>query len=217
MGRKQTRRWVLLGVLCALLLAGASWYTLTYDQGRILQPMDYSTYVFRPQDLPMLLAVACLVAYLLALVVLVVRWASRRQPTQVSRTVSPKLGLLGLLGILGFLGIWTYGRDGTVFPFVFFLFFGFFGFFYEGKSSGGLMDERWKENRLRARGTANRVALTIILVATVILGQGRFQGNLEYTFLAYLIVVSLALALNIFLGEYLFYRYDHGDPAEEEG
>ena len=89
----------------------------------------------------------------------------RRGSTSLStRTVNPKLGFLGLFGFAGFLGFWTYRVDQTIFPFVFFLFFGFFGFFYEGKMSNTLIDERYKENKMRAQSTANKTALSIIFL-----------------------------------------------------
>ena len=62
---------------------------------------------------------------------------------------------------------------------------------------------------------ANRTALSIIFLATLILGQGRLMGGLDYAFIAYVSVVSLALALDLFLSEFLLYRYDHDDPAPD--
>lgn len=44
------------------------------------------------------------------------------------------------------------------------------------------------------------------------------MGNLEYTFIAYIIIVSLALALELFLSEFLLYHYDNDlqiDESEE--
>lgn len=133
----------------------------------------------------------------------------------VTRKISPKLGCLGILGFLGFAGFWTYAVDGTIFPFAFFLFFGFFGFFYEGKMSGTFMDERFHENAVQARLKAYRITFGIMLVALVILCQGKLFGSLEYTLIAAIITLSLALALGLFLSEYLLYRYDHGEKAEE--
>ena len=77
------------------------------------------------------------------------------------------------------------------------------------------LDERYRENKMRASLTANRFTLTVIFLATVFLGQGRLLGNLEHTLIAYVIVVSLALALDLFLGEYLLYHYDHDEPLDE--
>jgi hypothetical protein len=79
----------------------------------------------------------------------------RGSTSQSTRTVNPKLG---------FLGFWTYRVDQTIFPFVFFVFFGFFGFFYEGKMSNTLIDERYKESKMRAQSTANKTALSIIFL-----------------------------------------------------
>ena len=218
MKQHSVRRIVLPGVICALLLAAASVYSMAFNGGRLVEPMYFSTYVFRAGDLPMLLALALTVCYVGYLVVLLVGYtlSSRRRQASAStaRQVDPRLGLLGLLGFLGF---WTYRTDGSIFPFVFFLFFGFFGFFFEGKLSGTLMDERYKENQLRARTTANRIALTIIFLAVLLLGQGKIMGSLELTLVAFVIVVVLAMALELFLSSYLLYRYDHDEPVDGDG
>ena len=132
-----------------------------------------------------------------------------------AKAINPKLGCFGVLGFLGFAGFWTYSVDGTVFPFAFFLFFGFFGFYYEGKMSGTFMDERFRENIARAKLKAYKITFGVMLLALIILCQGKLFGNLEYTLIASIITLSLALALGIFLSEYLLYRYDHDDQAEE--
>ena len=77
------------------------------------------------------------------------------------------------------------------------------------------MDERYRENKMKAHMTANKTALTIIILATIILGQGKFMGNLEYTLIAFIIVISLSIGLDVFLSEYLLFRYDHDEPFEE--
>ena len=203
MKRGKVKHVILVGIVCVLLLAAASWYSVTYNEARLVVPMDYSTYVFRPQDLPMIAAILVFVAYIVYLVLLLVRAVlsnrNRARNTQVTRAVDPRLGFLGFLGLLGFGGFWTYLVNGAIFPFVFFLFFGFFG----------------RENRMRASLAANRTALAIIFLATLLLGQGRFLGNLEHTLIAYVIVVSLALALDLFLSEFLLYHYDHDEPVDE--
>ena len=83
--------------------------------------------------------------------------------------------------------------------------------------SGTFMDERFRENALLAQLKAYRITFSIILLALIVLCQGRLFGRLEYTLMALMIVVSLALALGLFLSEYLLYRYDHDDPADESG
>lgn len=178
-----------------------------------------SEYVFRAQDLPMLLSVSltCLyVGYLGILLILAIIDERRRErSTQTTRKLNPKLGFLGFLGFLGLIGFWSYGIDKSIFPFAFFIFFGFFGFFYEGKMSNTLMDERYKENQMQAHMTANRISLGIIFFAMLIVGQGKLIFSLEFTLITFFIVVVLALALEVFLSEYLLYRYDHDDSPED--
>ena len=116
---------------------------------------------------------------------------------------------------MGFAGFWAYSVTGDVSPFVFLLFFGFFGFFYEGKMSGTFMDERFRENAARAQLTSYKITFKITLIVLIILCRGKLFGSMEYTLMAVIIVLSLTLALGIFLQEYLLYRYDHDDHMEE--
>lgn len=219
MKRNHKKHLIFSGLACAAWTAASTWHAVTFNESRFVIPMDLSEYSFRAKDLPMILSVALCVLYILYLFVLLIQailtQKQKEASAQVTRSLNPKLGLLGFLGLAGFLGFWTYHVDKTIFPFVFFLFFGFFGFFYEGKMSDTFMDERYSENRMRASAAANKIALAVIFAAILILGQGRFMGNLEYTLIALIIVVALAIALEIFLSEYLLYRYDHGDTWEE--
>ena len=183
--------------------------------------MELSGYVFRVQDLPMVVSGIFLGLYVLYLFLLLVRAiaAKKRQEesTRSARAVNPKLGFLGIIGFAGFFGFWTYSLDKTIFPFMFFMFFGFFGFFYEGKMSQAFMDERYQENKLKAHMVADKIALGIIFLALLVLGQGKLMGNLEYTLIALTIAISLAVALGMFLYGYLLYHYDHDEPLDESG
>ena len=216
---KTKRFFLLAGGACALSLAASIWYAVTYQDARLVEPMDFSTYTFRAGDLPMLLAMALVCLYVLALAAVLFRSAFRRQRGTASanrtRTASPKLGWLGLLGFLGFGGFWTYSVNGEVFPFLFFLFFGFFGFFYEGRLSNTFMDERFQQEAALAERQAYRVSNSIMFLGLILLCRGRLFGTLEHTLIAVLIVFSLAFALQIFLREYLLYRYDHEEPSGE--
>ena len=82
--------------------------------------MDLSEYVFRAQDLPMIISGVFFALYVVYLVVLLLRYIMtnrRRELTlQSTRIINPKLGFLGLLGFAGFLGFWTYSVDKTIFP-----------------------------------------------------------------------------------------------------
>lgn len=216
---KKIKLLVILGAICILLVAVSSWYTITFNEARFIVPMDISTYTFRLKDLPMIISGILITFYVLYLVVLLIQVIAvnkrKGNNATITRNLNPKLGFLGFLGFFGFLGFWTYNIDKTICPFVFFVFFGFFGFFYEGKLSNTFMDERYQENKMHAHSVANKTALTIIFLVTLILGQGKLMGNLEYTFIAYIIMVSLAIALEVFLSEFLLYHYDHDDPIDE--
>lgn len=211
---------VILGVIVVLLLAGASWYSIMFNDWRLVVPVDLSTYEFVPQDLPMIISTLLFVLYVLYLAALLLRAviaSKRRQETaNTTRRLNPKLGLLGFTGFLGFGGFWTYSAYEAVFPFIFFAFFGFFGFFYEGKMSNTLMDERYVENRTQAELTAHRVTVGILLAVLLVVGHGRgaLLGSLDYTLIAVLIALSLTVALDLFLSEYLLYRYDSADQLD---
>lgn len=207
------------GIACLLLLLISSWYAITFDHARLVTPVDLQNYTFQLQDLPMIVSVSLTCVYGGALLVMIFRGAIRNRQqsgeTGITRKLEPKLGILGVLGFLGLTGFWTYPINGSVFPFAFFLFFGFFGFYYEGKMSGTFMDERFRENAVRAKLKASNVSLGIIFAALLILCQGKLLGDLEYTLIAIIIVLSLALALRIFLAEYLLYRYDHDEQFDD--
>lgn len=225
MKKNSKRTLIILGVLCALSAALSAWQSITFNNSRLVVPMDFSEYTFRLADLPMILSICFFALYILCLFILLIRAANRKKTgpkstggmapqmaaMEITRSINPKLGFLGFTGFLGFLGFWSYHVDKSVSPFVFFLFFGFFGFFYEGKMSGTLMDERYKENRLKARLAADKVSISMIFLSILVCGQGKLMGNLEYTLIAILIAITLSLALGQFLSEYLLYRYDRGD------
>ena len=207
---------VLGGAACAALTAYAVWDSLAHHGGRLVYPMD--SYAFEPTDIPMLAALILDFLYIIALFIsLVIAVASQRRRAETAnrtRTLNPKLGFLGILGLAGFLGIYTYINYDQYFPFCFFCFFGFFGFFFEGKMSNTLMDERFRENALHAQRDAYRTGINILFLLLVIAGLGRAPASLVLPIL--FIVISLDLALTLFLSEYLLYRYDHDDAAELE-
>ena len=109
--KKRTKLTICLGVICALLVAISSWYTIAFNNSRFIVPMDLSEYVFRVQDLPMIISGVLLTLYIVNIVVLFlesIKTNRRRELTlQSTRTINPKLGFLGLLGFAGFLGFWT--------------------------------------------------------------------------------------------------------------
>ncbi|MDE7221169.1 MAG: hypothetical protein K2O45_16390, partial [Oscillospiraceae bacterium] len=93
-------RWlppVLGGAACAVLTGAAVWFDLTYNGGKLVYPMD--SYAFQATDIPMLLALAADMAYVLYLALLLVRRGSaqkrRVRETGRTRRLDPKFGLLG--------------------------------------------------------------------------------------------------------------------------
>lgn len=215
MKRDKKKFMVFAGITCGILTAVSSWFTISYNDSRFIVPMRMSEYTFRIQDLPMLISGGLLMLYILYLFVELMRSVITNKhneaAVQYTRTLNPKLGFLGVFGFAGFIGFWTYSVDKTIFPFMFFIFFGYFGFFYEGKMSNTFMDERYKENRIKAHMTANKIGLGAIFFVSLIVGQGKLMGNLEYTLIAFVIAVSLSIALTMFLSEYLLYRYDQAE------
>ena len=222
MKKNKKKLTIILGVICAMLMAVSSWYSIVYNDSRVIKKMD-SDYTFQIKDLPMYIAIILFVLYIFYLCALGAQTAYHNKQKvmieHITRTISPKFGLFGFFGFFGFLGFQTYSADKNIFPFIYFIFFGFFGFFYEGKMSDTFMDERYKENKIKAQMTANKIALTIIGIVVFILveAQNIFMVNLEYTLIAVVITVALSIALDIFLGEYLLYRYDHSEQFDESG
>ena len=139
---------------------------------------------------------------------------SIKQKPQYTRKISPKLGLLGFFGLFGFLGFVPQfcGESGVLdvpFPLIFFCFFGFFGFYYEGKMSGIMIDERYEANVNRAAAIANRVSLTLIIMAAI-LALSLFRIHDSYGMLKLLLaIIGFAFGLSLFLQEYLLYRFEN--------
>lgn len=221
---KRNKLMIGLGIICLLLSAISSWYAVNYNEARLVAPMDFSEYSFRVQDLPMIFSVTLLILYFFAVMILIIRTtrANRKaaQEKQVTRRVNSQWGLMGFFGFLGFAGFWSYSMDKAVYPFVFFIFFGFFGFFFEGRMSNTFIDERYKENKQKADLAALKIGFGIIYMivfAIGFLGHGRLMENLEYVLIAVIILLAFTIGLTMFLSEYLLYRYDHEDSADESG
>lgn len=218
--KKRTKIIVMLGVFCVLFCFASAWYSLTFNEGRLVKLMDFSVYTFIPKDIPMIAALITTILYGLSLtgwfVYTVIKNHMGRHLETRTRKLNPKLGLLGFLGFFGFLGFWTYSIDKMIFPFCFFVFFGFFGFFFEGKMSELFMDERFRENAQKAQFKSLKIGFTILFLSLIVLGRGKgLLGSLEHLAIAYTIVISLVLSIIVFLSEFLLYRYDQDEQSEE--
>ena len=81
--------------------------------------------------------------------------------------------------------------------------------------SNTLMDERYRENVVRAELKAYRVGFSIIVLLLILAGQhSRSRSELIAPIL--IAGIALAVALTMFLSEYLLYRYDHDDASAME-
>ena len=208
------------GIICVLILFASIWYSVNFNESRLVVKTDLETYQFSARDLPMICSIVLTIAYIWYLMICLGKAGIQQKRTILAanrtRKISPKLGFLGFLGFMGFMGFWSYNAEGRIFPFMYFMFFGFFGFFYEGKMSNIFMDERFKENVNRAQLNALKTAFSFIIVEFVFLSLGSYFMSLEYMLIVLHILIALSIALAIFLSEYLLYRYDHDEYAEHE-
>ena len=67
MNRKSMTRWLIAGGLVLAVMLASCAYSVLYNESRWVAPMDLSTYQFRIQDLPMLIAVPLFAVYILGL------------------------------------------------------------------------------------------------------------------------------------------------------
>ena len=100
-------KWIVgLGAACAAVTAAACWYSVQYNDARLVVPMDFSEYSFQVRDLPMIGAISLVVAYALFLAALwlraMVKETKRRANQDYTRRINPNLGLLGFWGSWGF-------------------------------------------------------------------------------------------------------------------
>lgn len=79
--------------------------------------------------------------------------------------------------------------------------------------SNTLKDERFQENVRRARLDAYGAGIQIIFLLVVANGLIDFPPELRASVL--LVVLSLTMALVLFLQEYLLYRYDRQEVGDD--
>lgn len=211
MNRHKVMKIVIPGILCILFLAVSTWYSVRYNESRLIVPTDLETYQFSPKDIPMMCSIVLTIVYGYYLLACLGKTGIQQKKnvlkTNRTRKLNPKWGFLGFLGFLGFTDGWAY-----------FVFWGFFGFFYEAKMSDTLMDERFRENKIKAQLMALKTTFAIIIVAFLFLDLGEYFMimSIEHLLAVGQFLIALSIALAIFLSEYLLYRYDHGDCGNED-
>ncbi len=209
MKRNKIKEIVIPGFICIIFLAASIWYSMRYNESRLIVPTDLETYKFSPKDIPMICSIVLVIVYVCYLLACIGKTSVQQKKnvlkTNRTRQLNPKLGLLGFLGFLGFFDFFGY-----------FIFFGFFGFFYEGKMSDTLMDERFRENRKKAQLMALKAAFGVIIIIFLFLSVGERFMSMELLFIVVRSLLALSIALAVFLSEYLLYRYDHDEYGNDE-
>ena len=181
--KKNWKGILLIGVVLAEVLAVG--FDMVFNEGRIVQPVDLDTYVFRGTDLPLIAATAALVCCVLFLMIrsLVINFRNGGTAEKgVTRKLSPKFGWLG--------------------------FFGFFGFFYEAKMSCTLMDERFKEEQSRAQLVSYKTGFGLLWAVAWFVGLTGGRIGIDHVALIFSVASSLIIGLVLFLNSYLLYKYD---------
>ncbi len=98
---------VLPGIFCAACLGASVWYSVVFNHSRLIAPTDFSTYVFRVQDLPLMLACILCAAYLIWLFVRGFQHAQQQKapPPPAPLTRGLVFGAAGLFRLTGLLGL----------------------------------------------------------------------------------------------------------------
>lgn len=78
-----------------------------------------------------------------------------------------------------------------------------------------LIDERFKQNAQTAQLKALKIGFSVMFIAVLIVGQGRFLKSLDAIAILLMITLSLDLALTLFLCEYFLYRLDQDENFVE--
>ncbi|MBP3870512.1 MAG: DUF3796 domain-containing protein [Faecalicoccus sp.] len=213
---KKNRFLLFAGIVCGCLLAISTWYSISFNESRFVKKMDFSSYSFRIQDLPIIIALIVFIFYLLVLIYTIIKTALRvrrdEKKSNYTRRINKNFGFFGFFGLFGFLGIWTFREFGVIYPFLFFSFFGLFGLFYEGKMSNTLMDEMYIANKAKAESLAYKIGFNFMFIIAVALCYiNSFVTDTEVLLALLSISISLDLALSVFLSKYLLYRYDYSD------
>lgn len=127
---------------------------------------------------------------------------------QYTRKVSPLLCILGVLGVVGPIAYYFTGETYTL---GFMLFFGFFSFFFEGKMSNQLIDERFKENSMKASSIAFKTGLVMIFLSLLISIQYLESISLKLAYHFLVGAASLTWGITLTLQQYLVYKFDQRD------
>ena len=71
--------WIGCGIFCVLSLFLSSWYAVSFNDSRLVVPMDFKNYVFCAKDLPMIISVSFTCVYIVSLFVMLFIYAGKKQ------------------------------------------------------------------------------------------------------------------------------------------
>ena len=54
MKKNKLKFWIGGGIFCAAALLASIWYAVTFNDSRLVVPVDLGSYTFTPKDLPMI-------------------------------------------------------------------------------------------------------------------------------------------------------------------
>ena len=101
--KKNNIKWMVgIGVASILALVISCWYSVTYNNSRLVVPTDFASYTFQIKDLPMIISVSFFCLYVLGMVIALFL-AGRRQAQQAKET--NRIGWKGMNIILFLLNI----------------------------------------------------------------------------------------------------------------
>ncbi len=202
-------------------------YSSLFNDNRIVEPTDYSDYVFQIKDLSMIIPLVMVTSFVIISIIyyaLIIIKASLNGENLLynSNTHTPKypkyLYLLGCFGIIGFIpllppinsltfesnmGLLTFDSGITSVAF-----FGFFAFYYENKMANTLIDELYLANKAKAEAITFKTSLSVIFVISW-LTIPRLPLRLSYQVL--ILTISLAFAFSHIYKSYLIYKYETED------
>ena len=65
MKKNQVKIWVGCGIFCIAAVLLSVWYAVTFNNSRLVAPMDFGSYSFNTKDLPMILSISLTCVYAL--------------------------------------------------------------------------------------------------------------------------------------------------------
>ncbi|MEG0240379.1 MAG: hypothetical protein RR643_09495, partial [Anaerorhabdus sp.] len=97
MSKKKIKSLLLGGSIIILMLLASVGYSVLFNNSRLVEPTDFSTYSFIINDTPMLVSGLLLFGYVIYLVIEITKVAFKQKTvdTNHTRIISSKLGYLG--------------------------------------------------------------------------------------------------------------------------